>query len=73
MLWELLTAPVSGLLWVAEQIEERATAELDRQENLHRRLQALQIQYDLGDISEAEFVQREAELLKLIADQEDQA
>jgi len=73
MLWELLTAPVSGLLWVAEQIEERATAELDRQENLHRKLQALQIQYDLGDISEAEFVQREAELLKLIADQEEQA
>ncbi len=73
MLWELLTAPVSGLLWVAEQIEERATAELDRQENLHRQLQALQIQYDLGDISEAEFVQREAELLKLIAEQEDQA
>jgi hypothetical protein len=73
MLWELLTAPVSGLLWVAEQIEEKATAELDRQENLHRQLQALQIQYDLGDISEAEFVQREAELLKLIADQENQA
>jgi uncharacterized membrane protein len=73
MLWELLTAPVSGLLWVAEQIEERATAELDRQENLHRKLQALQIQFDLGEISEAEFIKQEEELLKLIAEQEDQA
>jgi hypothetical protein len=73
MLWELLTAPVSGLLWVAEQIEEKATAELDRQENLHRQLQALQIQFDLGEISEAEFIKQEEELLKLIAEQEDQA
>jgi len=72
MLWELLTAPVSGLLWVAEQIEAKATAELERQENLHRKLQALQIQFDLGDISEAEFVQREAEILQAIADQEEQ-
>jgi len=73
MLWELLTAPVSGLLWIAEQIEEKATAELDRQENLHRQLQALQIQFDLGEISEAEFIKQEEELLKLIAEQEDQA
>ncbi|MFN3927942.1 MAG: gas vesicle protein GvpG [Pseudanabaenaceae cyanobacterium] len=73
MLWELLTAPVSGLLWIAETIEAKATAELDRQENLQRKLTALQLQFDLGEISEAEFMEQEQALLTAIAEQEDNA
>jgi hypothetical protein len=64
MLWQLLTAPVSGLLWVAEQIEERAQADLDRQQNLQRQLTQLQIQLDLGEISEADYLVQESAILE---------
>ena len=64
MVWQLLTAPLDGLLWIAEQIEERATAELEQKENLQKRLTSLQLRFDLGDISEADFVAQEQEILE---------
>jgi hypothetical protein len=63
MVWQLLTAPLDGLLWIAEQIEERATTELEKQENLQKRLTSLQLKFDLGDISEADFMIQEQEIL----------
>jgi hypothetical protein len=64
MLWQLLTSPLDGLLWIAEQIEERATTELEKQENLQKRLTSLQLRFDLGEISEADFVLQEQEILE---------
>jgi hypothetical protein len=64
MIWQLLTAPLDGLLWIAEQIEERATEELEQKENLQKRLTTLQLKLDLGDISEEDFVIQEQEILE---------
>ena len=64
MIWQLLTAPLEGLVWIAEQIEERATDELDKKENLQKRLTSLQLRFDLGDISEEDFVVQEQEILE---------
>ncbi len=64
MVWQLLTAPLDGLLWIAEQIEERATTELEKQENLQKRLTTLQLRFDLGDISEEDFTAQEQEILE---------
>ncbi len=64
MLWQLLTAPLDGLVWIAEQIEERATTELEQQENLQKRLTSLQLRFDLGEVSEADFVLQEQEILE---------
>jgi hypothetical protein len=64
MVWQLLTAPLDGLLWIAEQIEERATTELEKTENLQKRLTTLQLRFDLGDISEEEFNKQEQEILE---------
>jgi hypothetical protein len=64
MIWQLLTAPLEGLVWIAEQIEERATDELDKKENLQKRLTSLQLRFDLGDISEEDFVIQEQEILE---------
>jgi hypothetical protein len=47
MVWQLLTWPAQSLLWLAEQIRERAEAQLDSKENLQKELTALQIQLDL--------------------------
>ena len=61
-----LTAPVGGIMWIGEQILERANAELDEKENLNKRLLALQLSFDMGDISEEEFEEQEEALLMAI-------
>ncbi|MBD3561779.1 gas vesicle protein GvpG, partial [Planktothrix sp. FACHB-1355] len=47
MLLKLLTFPVtgplSGVVWIGEQLLERASAEVDDKENLHKQLLALQL------------------------------
>ncbi|MFS8740827.1 gas vesicle protein GvpG [Synechococcus sp. R65.1] len=63
MVWQLLTWPAQGLLWLAEQIRERAEAQLDSRENLQKELTALQIQLDLGEIDEETYTRREEEIL----------
>ncbi|NET08691.1 MAG: gas vesicle protein GvpG [Merismopedia sp. SIO2A8] len=61
-----ITAPVNGLAWIGNQILERANAELDDTENLNKRLLALQLAFDMGDIGEEEFEEQEEELLLAI-------
>ncbi|MDF5717015.1 MAG: gas vesicle protein GvpG [Rhizonema sp. NSF051] len=75
MFLELLTFPISGplggIIWIAEQLQERANAELDDAQNLQKQLLALQLAFDLGDISEEDFeIQEEELLLKIVAQQE---
>jgi Gas vesicle protein G len=73
MILRLLFAPVTGLSWIAEQIQERADTELDDTENLSKRLLTLQLAFDIGEIPEAEFEAQEEELLlaiQAIADEE---
>jgi len=67
MILRLLTFPVDSFMWVVEQVEERALAELDRQQNLQKKLMSLQIRFDMGDMEEAEFMEQEELLLMAIA------
>ncbi len=62
-----ITAPINGIAWVGEKILERASTELDEKENLSKRLLALQLAFDMGEIPEAEFEEQEEELLLAIA------
>lgn len=66
-----LTAPLDGIAWIAQQIQERAEAELDNAENLHKRLLALQLAVDMGEISEADFEAQEEMLLLAIQELEE--
>lgn len=60
--------PISGLMWIGEQIQERTNTEYDAQENLHKQLLSLQLKFDMGELSEEEFdVQEEELLLKIQA------
>ncbi|MDZ7962323.1 MAG: gas vesicle protein GvpG [Aulosira sp. DedQUE10] len=65
--------PISGLMWIGEQIQERTDTEFDAQENLHKQLLSLQLSFDIGEISEADFEEQEEELLLKIQALEDQA
>ena len=66
-----ITAPFEGVIWIGEQLLERAEAELDDKENLGKRLLALQLAFDMGDIPEEDF--QEEELLLQIQALEDEA
>ncbi|MCU0552472.1 MAG: gas vesicle protein GvpG [Leptolyngbya sp. Prado105] len=72
MVLRLLFAPVTGLSWIAEQIQERVDTELDQSENLSKRLLALQLAFDMGEISEEDFEGQEEELLLAIQALEDE-
>ncbi|MGL4501200.1 MAG: gas vesicle protein GvpG [Planktothrix sp.] len=76
MLFELLTFPISGplggIVWLGEQLLERATSELDDIQNVQKQLLALQLAFDMGDISEENFeIQEEELLLKIQAMEEE--
>jgi hypothetical protein len=76
MLFELLTfplsAPLGGIVWLGEQLLERATSELDDIQNVQKQLLALQLAFDMGDISEEDFeIQEEELLLKIQAMEEE--
>ncbi|NJL86536.1 MAG: gas vesicle protein GvpG [Leptolyngbyaceae cyanobacterium SM1_1_3] len=70
MIFELLLAPVAapftGVTWIAKKLLEQAEAELDNTENLQKRLLALQLSFDMGEILETDFEDREEELLVAI-------
>ena len=65
-----ITGPIEGVAWIGEQILERANAELDDKENLQKKLLALQLAFDLGEMSEEDFEEQEEELLLAIEEME---
>ena len=68
-----VTGPIGGLIWIGEKIQERADIEYDEAENLHKLLLSLQLDYDMGNISEEEFeIQEEELLLKIQALEEEE-
>jgi len=66
-----VTGPVDGLVWLGGQILDRASAELDQKETLQKQLLALQLAYDLEEISEEEYDEREEALLLALQEIED--
>jgi hypothetical protein len=61
------TGPLRGLGWLARQIAEAASREMADPAAIETELLALERQLNAGDIDEALFEAREAELLALLA------
>ena len=65
---DLLTLPVLGPIrgvhWLAKKVAEQAEKELSDEEGLRGELLELQMRYDLGEVTEAEYSQREAALIE---------
>lgn len=76
MILRLLTlpilGPIYGVTWVGDKILEQAEVERDDTENLQKRLLALQLAFDMGEIEEEEFEEQEEELLLAIQAMEDE-
>lgn len=56
-------APVTGVIWIAEQLQEQANRELLNPDAIIAELEELQDAFDEGRISEAEYLEAEDELL----------
>jgi hypothetical protein len=61
-------APVRGTVWIAERIAEQAERERDDQTHIRRELAELEMRYDLGELSEEEFVAAEEEILERLTE-----
>ncbi len=75
MLFKLLFAPVlgpiEGVSWVANKILEQADLSTNDLEGLQKQLLALQLSFDMGEVSEEDFEAQEEELLLAIQAIED--
>jgi len=60
---DILLAPVQGLVWIAEQIQEQADKERMDEEGVKRQLTELYMLLETGQISEEEFERQEEELV----------
>ncbi|PSN11458.1 gas vesicle protein GvpG [filamentous cyanobacterium CCT1] len=77
MLLKLLFAPVlgpiEGVSWVANKMLEQADISTNDLESLQKQLLALQLAFDMGELSEDDFEAQEEELLVAIQELEDEA
>jgi hypothetical protein len=58
-----VTAPIDGTIWIAEQLLEKAESEIYDEGKVRGALMELELRLDLGEITEAEYLEAEDELL----------
>ncbi len=63
---DILFAPVNGLVWLAKKIEEVADQEMSDDGRIKEKLMELQLQFELDEITEDEYNQKEKEYLALL-------
>jgi len=63
LLDDILLAPVKGIVWMAEKIDEVIKAEGQDEDRLKDTLLELQMRLELGQISEEEYRRQETALL----------
>lgn len=59
-----ITAPVAGIRWSLNKVRQVAEEELTDDSSVKQELMELQMQLELGDITDDEYVEREAELMR---------
>jgi hypothetical protein len=59
-----ITGPIAGIRWTLGKVQQVAEEELTDDSAVKQELMELQMQLELGDIEEAEYLRREAELMQ---------
>jgi hypothetical protein len=59
----ILLAPVKGVVWLAERLNEIAEKELSDTGRIKEELMELQLRFELDEITEKEYNEKEKELL----------
>lgn len=60
--------PLKGIVWLGQKIEEIAEAELFDKSKVNEKLLQLQMWYEMGEMSEREFREKETALLRMLDD-----
>ena len=63
---DILLAPLKGVIFIAEKINEVIEKETSDEGAIKERLMALQLKFEMDEINEEEYDKREDELLKLL-------
>ena len=63
---DILFAPLKGIIFLAEKINEVIEKETSDEGALKERLMALQLKFEMDEIDEEEYDKREDELLKTL-------
>ena len=63
---DLLMAPLKGVIFIAEKINEVIVKETSDEGAIKERLMSLQLKFEMDEIDEEEYDKREDELLKLL-------
>jgi hypothetical protein len=63
---DILLAPLKGILFIAEKINEVIEKETSDEGSIKERLMTLQLKFEMDEINEEEYDKREDELLKLL-------
>ena len=64
LLDDILLAPLKGVIWIAEKVQEQTEKELLDEEGVKRQLTELYMLLETGKISEEAFERAEAELVE---------
>lgn len=64
LLDDILLAPLKGVIWIAEKIQEAAEKELLDEDQVKRDLTELYMHLETGRITEEEFARQEEELVE---------
>ncbi len=67
LLDDILLAPLKGVLFLAEKINEVIEKETSDEGTIKERLMSLQLKFEMDEIDEEEYDRREDELLNLLA------
>ena len=59
----ILLAPVKGVIWLGKKVNEVGEKKLYDEGSIKEELMALQLQFELDEISEREYDEKEQELL----------
>jgi hypothetical protein len=63
-----VAGPIAGIQWTLRKVQQVAEEELTDDSAVKQELMELQMQLELGDIDEDEYVRREAELMQRLRD-----
>jgi hypothetical protein len=61
---DILLAPCKFVIWIGRTLHDQAEAELTDESVVHKRLLDLQARFELGGISEEEYIKQESALMR---------
>ena len=65
---DILLAPINGVIYLAKKINEVIENEISDEGSIKERLMALQMKFEMDEITEKEYDEKEDELLRLLSE-----